>query len=162
MPDFHDDDTQSEPDSMDEMDEMEAQLYKEQKNIIKGEQDLIQQKIDEVIDSAEPIGLSLYRSYLEWFTQNELMRIDPTEIPKGNKSSSLKHVESQVTKPESEPMQEIQNENIIDEEASEEEMERDFDMAEEKQQPLQEIKEEQQDVEMTESIRSIDSISDEI
>jgi hypothetical protein len=29
MPEFHDDDTQSEPDSMDEMDEMEAQLYKE-------------------------------------------------------------------------------------------------------------------------------------
>ena len=110
MPEFHDDDTQSEPDSMDEMDEMEAQLYKEQKNIIKGEQDMIQQQIDEVVDSAEPMSLSLYRSYLEWFTQNELMRVKPSEIPKGN---STKHVESQVTKPESVQISEpVQNEMI--------------------------------------------------
>ena len=85
MPEFHDDDTQSEPDSMEEMSEMEAQLYKESKNMIKGEQDMRQREIDEVIDATGPMTISLYRSYLEWFTQDELARVVPTEIPRPQK-----------------------------------------------------------------------------
>ena len=61
-----------------------------------------QQELDSIFENTEPMGISFYRSYLEWFTQNELIRNVPT-APKVVKPQYdyVKHHESEKTKPES-------------------------------------------------------------
>jgi|APSaa5957512535_1039671.scaffolds.fasta_scaffold162820_1 hypothetical protein len=97
MPVFNDD-TESEKDSMDEMKE---QLAKEANNLKTGKC-TENKEIDSILEETEPMGISFYRSYLEWFTQNELIRISPsTSPPKSKPTDSVKHHESEITKPES-------------------------------------------------------------
>lgn len=66
-------DTQSE-DSMDAEMNKQMQLEKEQKVEVSAQ---IVEKEHEVTDEMQPISISLYRQYLDWFTENELMRIKP-------------------------------------------------------------------------------------
>ena len=61
MPIFHDDDTQSEADSMDNA--IVAQLQRERREA---------PKEDKVFDNMKPMGISVYKSYLEWFQLNDI------------------------------------------------------------------------------------------
>lgn len=66
-------DTQSE-DSMDAEMNKQMQLEKEQKA---EETAQIENKEHDITNEMQPMSISLYRQYLDWFTDNELMRVKP-------------------------------------------------------------------------------------
>jgi hypothetical protein len=48
----------------------------------------------------QPINVSLYRQYLDWFTENELMRIKPVELQSSQENKgkeSVRPLESENT-----------------------------------------------------------------
>ena len=62
--------------------EINDQLKQEKtakRNFATAQEDEVTRQIDEVTNAA-PMNISLYKQYLEWFTQFELERIKPTEI----------------------------------------------------------------------------------
>ncbi len=64
-----------------------------EKEEIKGKKDNIEDEVtrqlNALTDKMAPMGISLYKQYLDWFTQNELVRIKPIEASteKGNESA---------------------------------------------------------------------------
>ena len=73
------------------MDEMKEEFAKEASNLKNGKSALNkqQEEVDQTLDKTETMNISLYRQYLDWFTQNELMRIVPTStLPKAEEKVS--------------------------------------------------------------------------
>jgi len=61
-------------------------------------------ELAEVTDAITPVSISLYRQYLDWFTQSELVRAQPNQLPvievKG-KDSAITLPSENTTKAES-------------------------------------------------------------
>ena len=62
--------------------EMNQQLEKERNG-------LITQAEDDLIESAEPMCISFYRQYLQWFADNELMLIKPNVDSVNTKAETM-------------------------------------------------------------------------
>lgn len=80
MPEVGNEDTQSEQDSMDA--ELNKQLNLERSNM-NNPQEVENQKIANLTNLVQPMNISLFREYLEWFTQCDVLKEKPKlETPK--------------------------------------------------------------------------------
>jgi hypothetical protein len=140
-------DTQSE-DSLDENTKKQIKMEKEVKGKKDDVEDEVTRQLNALTDKMAPMGISLYKQYLDWFTQNELVRIKPIEVSTEKGTESARPLESEnTTKAESMIKQTIQDSprfNIEDDHMEQDREEQD---------------KVHEDQEMTESIK--DSISEE-